>query len=186
MQPPNVEGSSHPLNTPVQWERRGWTGVDRCRESSLPCSLIPRNYFLDFLKRITHPFCAYPRQLMVSAHGQHAISRAPSKYGGCINFDRHCTASSAPSSCCQLLELSRGLDEIFGRLGPQNFMNRHERDSCRLAVCHAALVSRAFSRHAFDKLRHTFDQIHPLLSLLPRSGYDESLDTCVSYWLEYS
>ena len=66
MQPPNVEGGSHHLNTPVQWERGGWTGVDRCRESSLPCSVIPRNYFLDFLERIRHPFCAYTRQLMVT------------------------------------------------------------------------------------------------------------------------
>ena len=106
MQPPYVERGSHHLNAPVQWERRG----------SLPCSLIPRNYFLDFLKHITHLFCAYPRQWMVSAHSQHAISRAPSKYGGCINFDRHCMSNWKVSVLSSLICYSYSTYTCYVRL----------------------------------------------------------------------
>ena len=78
------------------------------------------------------------------------------------------------------------LEPIFGWLCLNDCIQHLERESRRRALCPAALVSRTFSRHALDKLWDTLDQIHPLLSLLPHFRYDESLDACVSHWLEYS
>ncbi|RPD72056.1 hypothetical protein L226DRAFT_161118 [Lentinus tigrinus ALCF2SS1-7] len=71
------------------------------------------------------------------------------------------------------------LEEIFGWLRVCDFMVPYERHALRKAMYSAALVCRAFSRHALDSLWHTLDEVHPLLSLLPSFRYNEYEDACM-------
>ncbi|RPD56566.1 hypothetical protein L226DRAFT_567628 [Lentinus tigrinus ALCF2SS1-7] len=71
------------------------------------------------------------------------------------------------------------LEEIFGWLGLHDHIAGDGRDALREALYAAALVCRTFSQHALDRLWHTLDEVHPLLSVLPSFRYNKDEDACM-------